>query len=128
MARESMERDRLVEELREQQLRDQRERERRVDRVVESAVKEDVAAIALKAVQSLRLSLEGGEPKFSTPDPREGVEKSQNSREAADPHGEDRKEAVDPQSEEGKEAADLQKVERKEAVDPQRTRDFLEVQ
>ena len=66
-ARESTERDRWLEELREQQLRDQREREE-LRMLLNQISKENVA---LKAtIQSLRMSTEEEEerPKFSTPE------------------------------------------------------------
>eukprot|EP00435_Cladocopium_sp_Y103_P025954 s80_g6.t1 len=89
---QDQERDRLLESLKEQQLRDQRERDE-MRGLLEKLAKEN---IALKAtVQSLRTSAEGGEPKFSTPD-----EAADPQKDAADPRGS----KVKPQS--FKEAAD----------------------
>ena len=116
-ARESTERDRWLEELREQQLRDQREREE-LRMLVNQISKENVA---LKAtIQSLRMSTEGGEPKFSTPEDDVGqAQEAANSKNGAGIEVPAQKEAVDPQ----KEAADPLGSPKEEEVLPWRTKE-----
>ena len=97
-ARESTGRDRWLEALREQRLRDQREREE-FRMLVNQISKENVA---LKAtIQSLRMSTEGGEPKFSTPEDDVGqAQEAANSKNGAGIEMPAQKEVRSPKEEE----------------------------